>query len=214
MDMEKFDNNKNGDIVLKLADAIIANTGLLSEIDGAVADGDHGINMNKGFSICKERLQGMAFSFSDGLLTLGTILLTEIGGSMGPLYGSLFRGMAKPAKGMEFIDIKLFDAMLSVALEKVESIGNAHVGDKTMMDTLVPAVSAFHEATEQGLSFSVALGRMSSAAKNGMDSTKDMVAKIGRAARLGERSRGVLDAGAVSCWIILSTFSEEIAKRL
>jgi dihydroxyacetone kinase-like protein len=212
--MEKFSNSENGDIVLKLADAIIANTGLLSEIDGAVADGDHGINMNKGFSICKDRLQGTAFSFSEGLQTLGTILLTEIGGSMGPLYGSLFRGMAKPAKGIESIDLGCFDTMLSNALEKVGSIGNAQVGDKTMMDTLVPAVHAFHDAAAQGLSFSEALAHMSAAAKNGMESTKDMVAKIGRAARLGERSRGVLDAGAVSCWIILSTFSEEIAKRL
>lgn len=212
--MESLNNSASGDIILKLADAIIANTGLLSEIDGAVADGDHGINMNKGFSICKDRLDGTAFSFIEGLNTLGTILLTEIGGSMGPLYGSLFRGMAKPAKGCEYIDIALFDTMLSTALVKVQSIGNAQIGDKTMMDTLVPAVKSFHDARIRDFTFSDALALMSEAAEKGKDSTKDLVAKVGRAARLGDRSRGVLDAGAVSCWIILSTLSEEIAKRL
>lgn len=212
--MEKFSNTKSGDIILKLVDSIIDNTELLSEIDGAIADGDHGINMNKGFTMYKSRFHETPCSFSEGLRALGMILLTEIGGSMGPLYGSLFRGMAEPAKEIEVIDIKVFDEMLSKGLEKVRSISEAQVGDKTMMDTLIPAATVFHEARIQGLCFSDALLLMSAEAGRGKDSTRDLVAKVGRAARLGERSRGVLDAGAVSCWIILSTISEEIAKRL
>lgn len=208
----KFNNLENKNIVLTLCDTIIDSTKLLSEIDGAVADGDHGINMNKGFSLTKKELLEADCSFSEALKTLGTILLNEIGGSMGPLYGSLFRGMAKPAKDADFIDINLFDLMLQTALEKVSSIGNAKVGDKTMMDTLIPAVQSFSNAVTEGKDFKTALSIMSEAAENGKNSTKDMVAKIGRAARLGERSRGVLDAGAVSCCIILQTLAKEIEK--
>lgn len=213
--MQKINNAESGSILYELIQEIIDNTSLLSEIDGAVADGDHGINMNKGFSLCKAKLDTMSsFSFTEGLQTLGTILLTEIGGSMGPLYGSLFRGMAKAAKGKEFIDAATFDSMLSLALEKVEAIGNAHVGDKTMMDTLIPAAEAFHNAASCNASFDDALDQMCHAADKGRDSTRDMVAKIGRAARLGERSKGVLDAGAVSCCIIMNGIAKGIKERL
>lgn len=212
--METFNNFGGSKIVLKLAEVIIDNTSLLSEIDGAIADGDHGINMNKGFSITKERLQEKECSFTEALQILGTILLTEIGGSMGPLYGSFFRGLAKPANNVELIDKSLFDKMLNNALMKVENIGNAKVGDKTMMDTLVPSVNSFSKAVEEGKSFIEALKIMDESAFNGKESTKGLIAKVGRAARLGERSRGVLDAGAVSCWLILTTLANEIAKEL
>ncbi len=212
--MDEFKNAAGGVIVLALIDVIQENMSYLSEVDGAIGDGDHGINMNKGFTMCGQRIAGKEVSLGEGLKTLGTVLLTEIGGSMGPLYGSLFRGMAKGCKGEEIINSEVFNQMLTTALAKVSDIGNAKVGDKTMMDTLVPAVSAFKRECEAGKSFSMSLQAMAVSAKEGMESTVDMAAKIGRAARLGERSRGVVDAGATSCYLILDSMHRSIEKLL
>ncbi len=121
---------------------------------------------------------------------------------MGPLYGSFFDEMGAAGEGVEDIDAETFGAMLKAGREAVEDLGEAHVGDKTLLDTLVPAVEAFNAAVERGQTFAGALGAMADAAEQGKDSTRDLVAKVGRASRLGERSRGVLDAGATSCWLL------------
>lgn len=118
----------------------------------------------------------------------------------------MFRG----AKGKDIIDIDVFDDMLTNALNSIKDIGNAKVGDKTLLDTLEPAVVAFTDAKNSGKSLSEALEAMKAAAEKGKDSTIDLVAKVGRASRLGERSRGVLDAGATSCYLILAAMADTI----
>jgi dihydroxyacetone kinase-like protein len=212
--MESFKNSEGKVVVIDLVKIIQDNKDYLSEVDGAIGDGDHGINMNKGFSICKERLDGQEFNLSKSLITLGTVLLTEIGGSMGPLYGSFFRGMGKACKNIEDIDKILFGEMLQASFDKIVAIGGAKVGDKTLIDTLYPALLAFKEAAANDKPFSECLKDMSNAAEKGKDSTVDLVAKIGRAARLGERSRGVLDAGATSCYLLLNSMSLSMIKLL
>ena len=104
--------------------------------------------------------------------------------------------------------------MLSDALIAIQSISIAKVGDKTLMDTLIPAVEAFSAEVEKESSFEEALDAMTNAARAGMESTKDLMAKIGRSSRLGERSIGVLDAGAVSCFLILNSMALSIKKLL
>ncbi|MFA7672159.1 MAG: dihydroxyacetone kinase subunit DhaL [Sphaerochaetaceae bacterium] len=201
----------NGQIIVeKLAQMIHENRTYLSEIDGAIGDGDHGINMDKGFSMAAQQLKNKELGLSEALKVLGNVLLEEIGGSMGPLYGTFFRRMARVAKTKEQIDAVVFEEMLQQGLEGLQSIGNAKVGDKTLLDTLVPALDALREANQVKKQFKEALNAMVVAAKNGMDSTVEMVAKVGRASRLGERSRGVLDAGATSCYLILKTMAEEM----
>lgn len=212
--MGQFPNTGSGDIVLVMARAIIANRAYLSEIDGKIGDGDHGVNMAKGFGMAAERITPGEASLADALDTLGTVLMTEIGGSMGPLYGVMFTEWSEAIKGVDAIDADAFGKMLAAGLEGVQSIGSAKVGDKTLLDTLVPALAAFNSANEQGNSFSQALAEMVAAAERGRDSTLDMVARIGRSSRLGERSRGVLDAGATSCAIILKSLGESCAARL
>jgi dihydroxyacetone kinase-like protein len=203
--------NKDGKIVVEqLIATIHSNRQYLSDIDGEIGDGDHGINMDKGFTLCEEAIKDKEMDLSEGLKTLGTILLTEIGGSMGPLYGSLFRGMAKACKQESTITKEVFARMLETGLAKVVDIGSAKVGDKTLVDTLDPAVTAFKKPG----SFQESLQAMDDAAKKGWQSTKDMVAKLGRASRLGERSRGVLDAGATSCYVILHSMGESIQGLL
>lgn len=212
--MEYFLNAEGATIVEQIITTIQDNAAYLSEIDGAIGDGDHGINMRKGVTMCREQLAGKQVDLTTALKTLGRILLMEIGGAMGPLYGTFFREMAKASQGKEQIDAQGFLGMLKGALAGVQGLGNAKVGDKTMIDTLVPAIEAFEAGLNNGKSFQDALEAMKVAAEQGKDSTKDLVAKVGRSSRLGERSRGVLDAGATSCWLILRTTADSIFPLL
>jgi len=212
--MEYFLNAEGSTIVENIITTIQDNAAYLSEIDGAIGDGDHGINMNKGMTMCQEQLAGKQVDLTTAIKTLGRILLMEIGGAMGPLYGTFFREMAKASKDKEQIDAQVFLAMLKGALSGVQGIGNAKVGDKTMIDTLVPAIEAYEAALHDGKSFQDALEELKRAAEAGKESTKDLVAKVGRSSRLGERSRGVLDAGATSCWLILRTTADSIIPLL
>jgi dihydroxyacetone kinase phosphoprotein-dependent L subunit len=205
-----------GDVVLDLIETINANRAYLSEIDGAIGDGDHGINMSKGFTQCRERLlaasplPGLAEAFD----TLAMTLLEGIGGSMGPLYGSLFLGFSETLTAHAKMDADLFGAALKAGVDGVQSVGDAKVGDKTLIDTLVPARDAYLAATAAGADFSAALTAMSDAAETGWKSTKDLQARLGRAARLGERSIGVIDAGATSCFLLLKTLAASLQKKL
>jgi dihydroxyacetone kinase-like protein len=199
-------------LVLALVETIETNRAYLSEIDGAIGDGDHGINMTKGFVLARTRLAEQAISVSDGLALIGKTLMTEIGGAMGPIYGTFFIQMSLQAKNKPAIDAEVFDAMLAAARKGVEELGGAKPGDKTIMDTLVPAQEKYQAAIGTGASFGQALQEMADAAENGKESTRDLVAKIGRASRLGERSRGTLDAGATSCALILRTFANVLSQ--
>lgn len=201
-----------------LVDGIIRiiqeNKQYLSDIDGAIGDGDHGINMNKGVTLCRVALDKEPGGFSYGLQTLGKILLLKIGGSMGPLYGKLFIAFGKSFETKDHISAEDFLIGLKDALGAIRTVSQAETGDKTLMDVLVPAVGAFEHAFNEKLSFSMALDAMSIAALEGRNSTVDMVAKIGRSSRLGERSKGVMDAGAASCFLILNTMAATIKELL
>jgi dihydroxyacetone kinase-like protein len=207
----QFADREGRVVVEKLIETIQANKTYLSEVDGAIGDGDHGINMAKGFGLTGERLTE-EMGFSEALRTLGRTLVMEIGGAMGPLYGSFFKAMA--AKGQAQIDMNVFEQMLSGALSAVTELGNAKVGDKTLVDTLAPAVETFKAAQSEGLSFMEALQKMAAAAEQGKESTKELLARVGRASRLGERSKGVLDAGATSCYLILDSLAASIAELI
>ncbi|MEO2037637.1 MAG: dihydroxyacetone kinase subunit DhaL [Martelella sp.] len=205
-------NAGNAAIVGEIAAVIVENKAWLSEIDGKIGDGDHGINMAKGFGRAAERIVGSTMSLDEAMTVLSDILMSEIGGSMGPLYGLMFQEMASSIKGRTAIDADAFSLMLNAGLEGVRSTGSAKVGDKTLIDTFVPAVEAFDATKADG--FAPALQAMAKAAEKGRDSTVDLVARIGRASRLGERSRGVLDAGATSCCMILTELGNGFSRRL
>lgn len=199
-----------GVIVKELTQVIVANRAYLSDIDGKTGDGDHGNNMAKGFSRAAERIDDFD-TLDVGLNKLSEVLMGEIGGSMGPLYGMMFSDMAGALSGKAELDRASFGEMLRAGLEGVVGISAARVGDKTLLDTLTPAVAAFEDAPGDFLS---ALAAMVKAAEAGRDSTINLVAKVGRASRLGERSRGFLDAGATSCCLILGALAESVGRRL
>jgi dihydroxyacetone kinase-like protein len=210
---ERFANRDGRIIVERLIETVRLHKAYLSEIDGAIGDGDHGVNMAKGFSLTAERLTA-AMDLAEALKTLGRTLVTEIGGAMGPLYGSLFKALAKACQGRESIDAPLFAEMLKAGLAAVVELGQAKTGDKTLVDTLEPAVRGYSAALAGGSSFRECLRRMEEEAARGKESTREMTAKVGRASRLGERSRGSLDAGAASCHLILKSMAETIGARL
>ncbi len=210
--MDKFTQEAGSLIVDRLILAIQENKQYLSDIDGAIGDGDHGINMNKGFTLCREALDKQPGDFTYGLKTLGKILMMKIGGSMGPLYGKFFLSIGKALDGVPEIGKEEFGAALNAALDAIHAISPAQVGDKTLMDVLIPAQEAYNGAA--GASFAEALDAMDAAALKGRDSTVDMVAKLGRSSRLGERSRGVMDAGSASCYLILHTMADTIKELL
>jgi dihydroxyacetone kinase-like protein len=207
--MQTFTNMTGSIIVDQLILVIQENKQYLSDIDGLIGDGDHGVNMNKGFTMCREELDKNPGDLAYGLKTLSKILMMKIGGSMGPLYGKFFKAIAVSLDGKEEIGINEMGEALKAAVDAIASISPAKVGDKTLIDTLIPALAAYQKAQAENKSFTEALGAMKIAAIEGRDSTKDMVAKLGRASRLGERSRGVLDAGATSCCLILETIGNE-----
>lgn len=212
--MQTFNIEKGSIVVDKLIEVIQENKQYLSDIDGLIGDGDHGINMNKGFSMTRDALDKSPGDMVHGLKTLAKILMMRIGGSMGPLYGKFFKAIAKSLKGKDEVSAADFAAALQQIISDLAEISPAKVGDKTLMDCLVPAVDAVSKSVESGDDFSTALDKMVVAAREGRDSTKDLIAQLGRASRLGERSRGVLDAGATSCCLILETMAETIKPIL
>lgn len=212
--MEKFSQQAGSLIVDRLIVAIQENKQYLSDIDGAIGDGDHGINMNKGFTMCREALDKQPGDFAYSLKTLGKILMMKIGGSMGPLYGKFFMSVGKAVEGAAEIGRDEFGQALASALVAIHAISPAQVGDKTLMDVLIPADEAYRAAVAEGAGFAAALDAMDAAALKGRDSTVDMVAKLGRSSRLGERSRGVMDAGSASCYLILHTMADTIKELI
>lgn len=212
--MGAFKNAAGKPMLMRMVKGIQDNKAYLGEVDGLIGDGDHGMNMNKGFSVFEERFKDEDISFSEGLDELGMILLNEIGGSMGPIYGTIFMDMAEAGEDLDEITAADLGTMLEAGLNGLYGIVDAKVGDKTLVDTLAPSVDVMKAAGAEGKDFKEALAEMKKAAEAGRDSTKDMVAKFGRSSRLGERSRGVLDAGATSCCIILSAMADGISELL
>ncbi len=199
-------------MLVGLINTIDSNGAMLSEIDGATGDGDHGINMSKGARRTREVLGDQEVTVAQGLEMIGNVLLTEIGGAMGPLYGSFFNEMGGACQGVDTIDKAVFGKMLGAAVEIMQDLGGAKVGDKTMMDALLPADDAYKADLSGDADFTAALQSMAKAAEEGKESTRNLVAKLGRASRLGERSRGTLDAGATSCSLILRSLADTLGS--
>ena len=128
--------------------------------------------------------------------------------------GQFFLGFVNTLEPYEKMDAALFADALAAAVANVQGMGNAQVGDKTLIDSMVPARDAFRAALESGADFAACLAAMSEAAEKGKDSTKNLQARIGRSARLGPRSIGVLDAGATSCCLILQSIGKSLTRQL
>jgi dihydroxyacetone kinase-like protein len=194
--------------LLDLCDTIEQEREFLSEIDGAIGDGDHGVNMAKCFRGVRTKLRDAETEDVGAVLGLvGMEVMNSVGGAMGALYGTMFINLSTKSTGKGEVNLNDLAAMFGDALAGILSIGKAKVGDKTLVDTLSPAVAALEQAARQSQPLDKALAEFEAAAKTGMESTKGLIAQMGRASRLGERTIGHIDAGATSCYFILRAFS-------
>lgn len=197
--------------VLKAAcQAIVDAREELGDADRATGDGDHGVGMSRGFGAGLTALEGAELStVGDAFKEVGTAVLSTSGGASGAVFGTMFRA---PAKGLasEELDAEGFATALETSVEKVQARGKAEPGQKTMLDALIPAAQAARAATGEGL-VAVARAAAEGAAK-GREETKDMIAKVGKAKSLGERSLGHPDPGAISVTILLETIADAIEK--
>lgn len=195
-----------------VCDTVEANKDYLSELDGAIGDGDHGVNMAKCFRLVKNKLgETPGDEFETILKNVGMVVLNSVGGAMGALYGTFFMRLSQAAAGKSELGLDDLVQMFQTAEKGILDIGRAKVGDKTLVDTLSPSVRSLEKDAQAGTSLGAALSNFEQAAKTGMTSTTDLVAKMGRASRLGERTRGHQDAGATSCYFILQAMVEAFA---
>src|SRR3954471_2233976 len=196
----------------RFAADVAENRQYLTKLDGAIGDGDHGTNMDRGMKKVLEKLEA-----SDGddigasLKTVGMALVSSVGGAAGPLYGTLFLQMGQATAGKSDLDLPGFTAALDAGVQGVIKRGKAEPGDKTMLDALGPALEALREAGDDA-DVAGALGRAAEAAREGMEATIPLVARKGRASYLGERSAGHQDPGATSSHLLLQTVAEAVGS--
>jgi phosphoenolpyruvate---glycerone phosphotransferase subunit DhaL len=197
--------------VTRFAAVVAENKAYLTQLDQAIGDADHGINMDRGMSAVVAKLEGVDDADVGTILkTVGMTLVSTVGGAGGPLYGTLFLQMGTATAGKEELGAADWAAALDAALKGVQARGKAEPGDKTMVDALQPARDAFAAALDEGASFDEALRRSADAAEEGMRATTPMVAKKGRASYLGERSADHQDPGATSTALLLRTASDSL----
>lgn len=184
----------------------------LMELDRAIGDGDHGDNLDRGFTAVTSKLADAAPDTPSAALKLiATTLMSTVGGAAGPLYGTAFLRAATSA-GEDRIDAAGVAGLLTAAVEGVVARGKASPGDKTMVDALGPAAEAARAAAENGATPRAVLVAAAEAAEEGARATEPMVAKKGRASYLGERSAGHVDPGAQSSALILRAAADAAAE--
>ena len=193
--------------------ALIAeNKDRLSELDAAIGDADHGINMNRGFVKVLSRINPRQ-DISSLLQTSAMALISSVGGAGGPLYGTFFLRAGAAAGDREFLDTEDLAVLFEAGLKGVMERGHAQPGDKTMIDVLAPAAEAFRKAAESSTPLGEALDSVLAAAENGLRATIPMQARKGRASYLGERSIGHQDPGATSSFLLLKGLSQALSEH-
>ena len=202
----------NIEIILnKICDTIIENKEYLTDLDREIGDGDHGVNLARGASKIKENINKFKSLKPNEVLTqCAMLLMSNVGGASGALYASALLKGGMVLKGKDEITDKDIAATFNAMIEGVKARGKSTIGEKTMLDTLIPAYDAFLAAIDENKDLHTAWQDSEIAAKKGMESTKDIIATKGRAAYLGPRSIGHIDPGATSTYLIIKVIAENI----
>src|SRR5690242_3774718 len=198
--------------IREYARVINENAQALTDLDAAIGDADHGINMDRGMTAVLTALDDAAPADMSALCKqVGMTLVKSVGGASGPLYGTFFLRMAGALGADERVDAATFAKALRAGVEGVVQRGRAEAGDKTMFDALAPALDALDAALASGEGLAVALADATVAAENGRDATESMVARKGRASYLGQRSVGHVDPGATSAAMLIAAVASAFA---
>lgn len=196
-----------------LAQVLVENKDYLTELDSAIGDADHGINMKRGFDRVIDKLPSVADKDIGSILkTIGMTLISSVGGASGPLYGTFFMRSGMAAAAKEELSGEDLVTLLQAGVDGIVQRGRAQIGDKTMIDTWMPALSAMKEALASEADIIAALEAAVAAAEQGMKDTIPLQAKKGRASYLGERSIGHQDPGATSSYLMLKTLLDTLKQ--
>lgn len=187
--------------------------GYLTDLDAAIGDADHGVNMDRGFQAALARVDALPEDTPPGaiLRAVGSAVMSSVGGSSGPLWGMAFRRMSQRLGEVPTADGALLADLLDQMVQAIRELGKSDAGDKTMLDALVPAARAFRDQVAAGAGLADALGAARAAAEAGREATTPLRARKGRASYLGERSIGHVDPGAASAAMIVAAL--ETAQR-
>lgn len=199
------------DIIAAMSRKMEEEKEFLTDLDNAIGDGDHGINMAKGFSAVAAKLEQLSGQdIGSALKTIGMTIVSAVGGSSGPLYGTAFMKAGMVMAGKNEMDIDDFLACMKAGIEGVMMRGHASAGEKTMLDAMIPALNAMDKAKAEGAAPKNILEAGVAAAQSGIEYTKTIIATKGRASYIGERSLGHQDPGATSFTYLLDI----VAKAL
>ncbi|NLJ94230.1 MAG: dihydroxyacetone kinase subunit L [Clostridiaceae bacterium] len=198
-------------VIVCMQENIKENREYLSDLDREIGDGDHGINMDRGFAEVIKKMDSMKDQDLAGILkTTGMTLAFKVGGASGPLYGTAFMKASDVIKGKTEITIQDLPALLEAAIDGIQMRGKAVAGEKTMLDALMPAKEAVEKILETESDAKPVLEAMIKAAEDGAEYTKTIKATKGRASYVGERSIGHMDPGAASSAILLRSIAEVV----
>src|SRR6185369_13492831 len=188
---------------------ILANEDQIESLDRAIGDGDHFINVRRGCeAIAAMRGELAPLAPAQAFHRIGMKLLSTIGGASGPLIGSFFVAMGRALEGVPVPDSRQFARALAAGVEAIRSRGKADVGEKTMLDVLIPAARTFTRLSGEGVERAALFEALKREAEQGMLATRDLIASKGRAAFLGERAIGHIDPGAKSSQVIIQTMCD------
>lgn len=206
-----LDTAKMAEIIRAIAMRMEAEKDFLTQLDNEIGDGDHGINLARGFKSVLDKLPELETGDIGAMLKgVGMQLVSNVGGASGPLYGTAFMKAGNALKGKTEVTAADFAVAMEVAISGIKMRGKSEEGEKTMLDALCPAYKALAEAVEGGAELKEAVAKAVEAAAQGVEYTKTIIATKGRASYLGERSIGHQDPGATSSWYML----QEIEKCL
>ena len=207
--MNSLDTKQMAAIIEGMAKKIEAEKEYLTELDNEIGDGDHGINLARGFEAVEKKLPSLAGGDIGALLKgVGMKLVSKVGGASGPLYGTAFMKAGMACKGLTEIDGPAFVKAMEAAVDGIKMRGKATEGEKTMLDALCPALKVMQDDVAAGKSLKEALQDAAQAAEKGVEYTKTIIATKGRASYLGERSLGHQDPGATSSLYLLQVLAE------
>jgi dihydroxyacetone kinase phosphoprotein-dependent L subunit len=201
------------EMLIYVGEEVKENKQLLTEVDSAIGDGDHGIGMHVGFSKAIEKLEvGVYSNINNIFKEIGKSMISNMGGASGVIFGTMFMGGVRKIESIDHLNLELLTTIFEQGLAAVKERGKANLGDKTMVDALEPAVVSLKSSLNQESNMIEALKKAEANAKAGVENTKNYVAKFGRAKTMGERAIGYQDAGATTVWIIFKSMSNWIEK--
>ncbi|MFW5427526.1 MAG: dihydroxyacetone kinase subunit DhaL [Methylophagaceae bacterium] len=200
-------------IITAIQDTINNNADEVAELDRAIGDGDHVVNLQRGLDALSNINEELAtLNWSAAFMKIGMTLMSTMGGASGSLFGSMFVSMGKAAKD-KTLDLGTFSDIFSQGVESVKQRGKADLGEKTMLDTLIPVANSLQADAANNIPLTAALDNAKAVAIAGVESTKELIATKGRASFLGERAIGHIDAGARTSQLMICAIADVLNKQ-